>query len=312
EEEYRNQVKDTLLILWNSYKYFVLYANQHILELRSEQDITNILDKWILIRLKQTGLNVARYLDSYNTPASVREIHSFIQDVSTWYIRRSRDRFAAGDNDALSTLFVVLSALSTIAAPIMPFVTEEIYRNLTREESVHLTNYPVFKIANEADEKILNTMRFVQQIASLGNAKRKEAKISIRQPLSNLTVASPYPQKAIEQYEKIIKDELNVKHISWIHSNKEQSNSDELVSVKLDTTITPELKDEGDARNLIRQVQGLRKKEGFKLDDRIVINAPEWPKQFEEHIKEKTLADRIEKSDSLSIALSSRAKSRNL
>ena len=185
----------------------------------------------------------------------------------------------------------------------MPFVTEEIYQNLTNEESVHLTNYPVFEKIDEADKKILSTMRIVREISSLGNAKRKEAQISIRQPLSDLTVTNSWllpielSQSEAEQYEQVIKEELNVKRIDWKIAKDEK----QPISVELNTTITPDLKAEGDARNLIRKIQGLRKKEGMKLDDRIIINAPEWPKAFEEHIKEKTLADRIEKSDSLSI-----------
>src|SRR3989344_1158280 len=105
EEEYRNQVKDTLLILWNSYKYFVIYANQHEWQKSAKSKSTHILDQWIQVRLQETDLNVTRYLDSYNTPHAVRELNLFIQDLSTWYIRRSRDRFAAGDADALTTLY---------------------------------------------------------------------------------------------------------------------------------------------------------------------------------------------------------------
>jgi len=303
EGEYRNQVKDILLILWNSYKYFVLYANQFSWMPQKVNPSNHILDRWILIRLDETGRNVTVYLDAHDTPHAVSEIHTLIDDISTWYIRRSRDRFASGDIHALSTLHSALILLSRITAPIAPFVTEEIYQNLTNEESVHLTNYPVFEKIDEADKKILSTMRIVREISSLGNAKRKEAQISIRQPLSDLTVTNSWllpielSQSEAEQYEQVIKEELNVKRIDWKIAKDEK----QPISVELNTTITPDLKAEGDARNLIRKIQGLRKKEGMKLDDRIIINAPEWPKAFEEHIKEKTLADRIEKSDSLSI-----------
>lgn len=303
EEEYRNQVKDKLLILWNSYKYFVLYANQHGWKPGNQAQSDNILDLWILIRLKETGLLITKFLDSYDTPGAVRHTHALIQDVSTWYIRRSRDRFASGDTSALSTLHSVLILLSRIAAPIAPFVTEEIYRNLTGEESVHLTSYPVFKAAGAADEKKLGTMRIVREISSLGNAKRKEAQISIRQPLSDLTVTGSglFPvalsQSEWEQYEQLIKEELNVKRINWKKSEEEKLP----ISVELDTTITPDLKAEGDARNLIRKIQGMRKKEGMKLDEPVVVYAPSWPASFESQIKKKTQAVELKKGPELSV-----------
>lgn len=291
EDEYRNQVKDTLLILWNTYKYFVLYANENKWEAKNVKDSSHILDKWVLVRLNETGFNVTSALDVYNTPQAVRLINEFIQDVSTWYIRRSRDRFATGNTDAIATLHMVLRTLSQIAAPIAPFVTEEIYRNLTDSESVHLSDYPKFKELADSEKELLANMKLVRDIVSNGNAVRKEKQLSIRQPLSEVVVEGF--ESLSSEYEQIIQEELNVKSITWKKSDKQV--------VTLVTELTQELKDEGEARNLIRQIQALRKKEGLELSDRIVISLPMWPKSQETYIKEKTLAAEIREGNILEI-----------
>ena len=295
EEEYRNQVKDTLLILWNTYKYFVLYAQQFGFSSSDAYSTAHKVDEWILIRLRQTGLSVTNSLDMYNTPDAIRTINLFIQDLSTWYIRRSRERFASGDKNALHTLYEVLISLAQLSAPLIPFVSEEIYRNVTGNESVHLSDYPPFESLSKHDRITLECMHIAREIASLGNAQRKEAGISIRQPLSRLTV---YREGArLLEYEAIIKDELNVKDIVWNTDKKLAGDG----IVRLDTTITSELKAEGDARILIRQIQMLRKRQGLKLSDRIVITAPSWPKKFEQYILQKTLADNIVPGEAITI-----------
>ncbi|MBI4129730.1 isoleucine--tRNA ligase [Candidatus Roizmanbacteria bacterium] len=294
EEEYRNQVKDTLLILWNSYKYFVLYANQHKWQAKKRTPSENILDKWILTRLDEVGRNMTRYLDSYDTPHTVHELNICIQDLSTWYIRRSRDRFATGEKNALATLHACLSILCRLSSPLAPFITEAMYRNLTGEESVHLVDYPTYgKSAHEQSNNavILDTMKLVREIVSLGNSQRKDHHLSIRQPLSEVTIDGF--EKLDNEYEQIIKDELNVKSISWKTSKTK--------SVELNTTITEELKAEGDARNFIRTIQNLRKKQRLHLTDKIIIHAPNWPETFVSEIKEKTLATAIRRADMLRI-----------
>lgn len=293
ENEYRNQVKDTLLILWNSYKYFVLYANQYHWKLGKHVQSKHILDQWVLIRLQETGGLVTKDLDEYNTPASVRTISLFIQDVSTWYIRRSRDRFAQGNSDALSTLHTIIVQLCKVAAPIMPFVTDEIFKNLVEEDSVHLVDYPTFTPLSGSDKKVLENMVHVREIVSLGNAQRKQHQLSIRQPLSDATVTTKIDVGL--EFEQIILDELNIKKVIW------KKDKNEAVHVVLNTTLTQDLTDEGESRNLIRKIQELRKKEGLKLDDKIVIHAPVWPKSFEKTIKEKTVAIEIKTGDVLEI-----------
>ena len=293
EDEYRAQVRDILLILWNSYKYLVLYANENKWDPKNAKTSDHILDQWVLVRLNETGLNVTTALDSYNTPTAVRLVNEFIQDMSTWYIRRSRDRFASGNVDAIATLYVVLKTLSQIVAPIAPFITEEIYKNLTDGESVHLSDYPKFTKLSDSQKEILAHMKLVRDIVSQGNAVRKEKQLSIRQPLSEVIVEGFSVLSS--EYEQIIQEELNVKAIAWKKSDKQL--------VTLNTELTPELKDEGEARNLIRQIQAMRKKEGLELSDKIIVSLPAWPASFEATIKEKTLATEIKKGEELYIEL---------
>ena len=208
-----------------------------------------------------------------------------------------RDRFVNGDTNALQTLWEVLVQFSLTTAPIIPFITEYFWQQLvvsidpSKPESIHLEYFP--KVQN-FDEKIASDMFLVQQICEQGNMIRKKEQISTRQPLAKLTISSSQKINLSDDLLDIIKTEINVKNIEVIPSK------DNLV-VTLDTNITPELKEEGDSRDLIRQVQSLRKEASLDLKDKINIFAPKWSAKFEEEIRTKTLAESITKSDQLKI-----------
>lgn len=279
-----------LLILWNSYKYFVDYANIYNFDCNSEdskksRENLTILDKWILSRLTELVLDVRKSYESYDTVNIVRLLKEFaVNDLSTWYIRRNRDRMSSNDNvsdrnTALSVLFGVLVTYSKLLAPIAPFISEEIYKGLTSDESVHLTVFP------DGDKTLIDTklstdMSIVRKISEQGHAMRKEQSIKLRQPLKTLTYA--YVEQLSAELEQVIAEELNVKNIEYKKSSKKDP------EVMLDTNITPELQEEGNARELIRQIQQLRKEQNMTLSDRTNIVAPVWPKQFEEQILKST------------------------
>lgn len=295
EEEYRNQVKDTLLILWNSYNYFVLYANQHEWDPQSQITSSHILDQWIVGRLCETTTEVTADLDSYDTPKAVKALTAFTQDLSTWFIRRSRSRFVQGDTGALSTLYTCLVEFSRVAAPIIPFIADEIYTALTGKPSVHLENYPEVGQLPGEQQMLQKDMAIVRQIVSLGNAYRKKYSIGIRQPLASVTIHDMSLSSFKDELSTLIADELNVKSVQWAESKKNDQ------AVVLDTHITSDLRDEGEARSLVRKIQNLRKKQGCSLTQTIEIQAPSWPSHYEEYIKEKTLAIRIVHGDLLTI-----------
>lgn len=175
----------------------------------------------------------------------------------------------------------------------MPFITEEIYRNLTGDESVHLADYPLGD-KSLLNDKLIADMKVVRQVVEMGHAKRKDSAVKLRQPLASLTYF--VSEKLGDELEKIIEDELNVKSVEY------QKSSDGQLKVELDTNITPKLKAEGEAREIIRSVQKLRKEQGLTLKDKVAeLGLPGWPKEFEEAILAGTASNSIVKSDKIKI-----------
>lgn len=267
------------LILWNSYKFFVDYANLTNREVEFGKESKRkeaVLDKWILSKLNQLIVLVGDKLDEYDFYASSRGIEDFVvNDLSTWYIRRSRDRVgptADPDDEKafLETTYEVLVTLSKLLAPFMPFISEEMYRNLTGETSVHLVDYPQGN-KSLVDDQLIKDMGVVRKLVELGHSQRKEANIKLRQPLQKFIYFAP--SKLDSDLEQIMAEELNVKEIEYTKSSDEQLNG------KIDTNITPQLKEEGNARELIRQIQQLRKESGLTLRDKVNIISPNIPKQ---------------------------------
>lgn len=297
EKEFDNQVKNVLLPLWNSFKYFLTYANLHDFNPNKENNSDHPLDLWIQNQTNALTNNITKFLEEYNLPAATRLIEPYVNDLSRWYIRQSRDRFVNGDINALQILWQVLVQFSLSTAPIIPFITEYFWQKLVvdidsnKSESIHLEYYPQVK---DFDEKMALDMNLVQQICEQGNMIRKTKSISTRQPLSTLTISSNQKIDLSESLLEIIKNEINVKEIKIISSK-------EGLVATLDTNITPELQAEGEARDLIRQIQSLRKEADLELKDKIKIFAPNWPQNFENEIKSKTLAESIEKSDQLKV-----------
>ncbi|MBI3103792.1 isoleucine--tRNA ligase [Candidatus Daviesbacteria bacterium] len=289
------------LILWNSYKFFVDYANLASWDCNIStgvRDKLTILDKWILARLTEVVLLVNEKLSHYDAATASRAIEDFVVvDLSTWYIRRSRDRVgvevdSANQNTFLSVMYGVLVTLSKLLAPFSPFIAEEIFRNLTGEDSVHLQDFPQGD-KGYLDEKLIKDMRVVREIAEKGHAKRKEANIKLRQPLASVTYKLADRLGGV--LEQILADELNVKTVEYQKSSKTEA------EVKLDTKITPFLAEEGEMRDLIRQIQQLRKEQNLTLTDKTEILAPSWPKAFEGQILAQTSSVAITKGNELKI-----------
>ncbi len=192
--------------LWNAYHFFTLYANAGNVTARPVSNPTNALDKYILSELNVLIGVVKKSLDEYKPDTAIKEFIRFLDVLNNWYIRRGRARFWDEEQDAFDTLYTVLTVFCRTLAPFAPFVSEYIYRNLTGGESVHLTAFPT---ANSADEKIVEDMRRVQMIVSVGKQLREQYKLRNRLPLNSLTVAGVN----MPEYADIIKDELNVKSV---------------------------------------------------------------------------------------------------
>lgn len=297
EIDYRNQVRGTLLLLWNVYNFFVTYASiDNWQPAAGPHEAHHLMDKWILSKMHRSiGNMTVKGYEAYDTPEIVDEAWNFMRDLSQWYVRRIRDRVGpsapAGEdkNEAYQTLWTVLTEYTKALAPLIPFITEEIYRNLTGEESVHLADWP-YSDSKLVDDKLEACMAFVRKAVEAGHAKRKELGIPVRQPLQKVTVCvSEHPEMSAE-WLSVLGNELNVVEETITKTDKE-------MYIEFDTDITPELKAKGDARKLIREIQMLRKEKGCRIDERVSLVLPETYKTSLEallpDIQRETLADSI-------------------
>jgi isoleucyl-tRNA synthetase len=273
EVELRNKSKNVLLPLLNSLNYFLIYAQENKWSVEKLQQSTNILDKWINVRLNQATVEVSQAIESYHMPTAVRSIESFVTDLSTWYVRRSRGRITNNDNMAISTLYTVLLEFSKVAAPVIPFITEKIYQELvetadTKLDSVHLCMYPESAELTEQDKNLLTEMEQVREYISFAHSLRKEINIPVRQPLETLYIKS---EKSLSsELVEIIKEESNVKDVEFVAQLKETGEikvKDDKIALKI--TLSEDLLLEGDFRALIRKIQQARKVNNLNVGDKI-------------------------------------------
>lgn len=194
--------------LWNAYHFFTLYANAGNITAQEITNPTNALDKYILAELNVLTDVVAQALKEYKPDAAIKEFIRFLDVLNNWYIRRGRARFWDEEQAAFDTLYTVLCKFCRLLAPFAPFVSEYIFQNLSGQESVHLTTFPKVEAA---DNKIVEDMRRVQSIVSVGKQLREQYKLRNRLPLNTLMVAGA----AMPEYADIIKDELNVKSVEF-------------------------------------------------------------------------------------------------
>ncbi|MEK7548246.1 MAG: isoleucine--tRNA ligase [Patescibacteria group bacterium] len=224
-------IKKFTLTLWNTYSFFVTYAGIDDWQFQKlDKNFSNFspkhkLDKWILSELNSLILEVTDQMDDYNLTKASRPLQDFLDNLSNWYVRRSRRRFWKSENDddkneAYQTLYIVLVQFSKMLAPFMPYISDEIYQNLTGEESVHLADWPK---ANKflIDEKLNSEIRLVRLIVNLGHSVRAKAKIKVRQPLRVVQIALPegIEPALIEGQKDVILEELNVKGFQFIEES---------------------------------------------------------------------------------------------
>ncbi|MBI3255417.1 MAG: isoleucine--tRNA ligase [Candidatus Andersenbacteria bacterium] len=275
-KEIQQVQRNVHMMLWNVYSFFVRYANVH--EWKPGKKYTgseHILDKWVLTRLAQLEREVMKATDEYRVDTASRLFVPFIDDLSNWYVRRSRPRFQKPGSDteteeAFGTLYEVLVRVSKLLAPFMPFVAEEMYRNLTGGQSVHLEKLTVSD--KLVDQELLIQMKSLRETVAQGLALRAESKIKVRQPLSRMYVPNPgFPLPLAG----IVAEEVNVKNVDFVLPMKAEEKAESIFSedgkVGLNTVVTPELKAEGMARDIIRQGQVLRREMNYALDDRIML-----------------------------------------
>ena len=368
--------------LWNTYAFYVLYAEIDqfdAIKYTLEYDKLSVMDKWLLSKLNTLVKTVDDNLGNYRIPEAARALDTFVDEMSNWYVRRSRDRFWAKGMEqdkinAYMTLYTALVTVAKTAAPMIPFMTEDIYQNLVRNldknapESIHLCDYPV------ADEKFIDkeleaNMDAVLKVVVIGRACRNTANIKTKQPIGNMYIKADFTLS--EYFDEIIEDELNVKKVTFAEdvseftgytfkpqlrtvgpkygkylkqiqetlasldgnaamqelkekgsivldnisdevvlceedllismSQKEGyvADSDNGITVVLDTNLTPELIEEGMVREIISKLQTMRKEADFEVTDRIIVtfeasdNVNNIFQKYGENIKQVVLADEL-------------------
>lgn len=271
EKGVEESLRKNIMILWNVYSFYEMYAGEG----EAKTDSKNILDTWIIARLNQLVASVTKAMNEYDLPRAMRPVTEFVDELSTWYLRRSRDRFKEEGEDkqqALATMKYVLIELSKVMAPFTPFVAEALWQKVTNnnfeqaDKSVHLQMWPV---AITSDTTVIVKMATVRNFVEVGLAERDKVKIKIRQPLKSFIVKvesiDEVTIKDDEAYLNLIKDELNVKEVVF-------EKSDVSLAFELDTTITPELEREGLKREIVRTVNSIRKDEGLSIADKIPLS----------------------------------------
>lgn len=294
--------------LWNSYSFFVTYALLDKYEPHNPlreliKSPVHVLDRWILSELHILIAEFEKNMDDYQIAKAARLLPVFVDKLSNWYIRRSRKRFWKSENDqdkteAYITLSEVLIRLSQIAAPFLPFLTESIYRNITGDHSVHLTDYPK---ANKKliDEILVANMEKARTVVKLALALRAEHKIKVRQPLGKLVVDTE-EIAADPEISLIICEEVNVKEVVFAKKIAAKEGwgvkSEDDLTVGLHLKITSALQQEGDAREIVRNIQEMRKRAGYEISDRIIIGyagADPVFNKFGYVISKETLAEEL-------------------
>ncbi|MGY2702145.1 isoleucine--tRNA ligase [Nocardioides sp. HB32] len=345
EQGIRDSVRQVLIPLWNSWYFFQLYANAHDngqgYDARQRTDSTDPLDRYLLAKCRDFVGEMTAALDAYAVAEACDATRSFLDVLTNWYIRRSRDRFWEGDADAFDTLHTVLEVVCRATAPLMPLTTEEVWRGLTGQRSVHLADWPLVDEL-PADEALVAAMDKVREVCSATSALRKAGNLRNRLPLATLTVVVPDPA-ALSGFDAIVRDEVNVKTVRLLSVDSDEAASygveqkltvnaraagprlgkDVQTAIKgsksgdwsvaddgtvtagglalvegeytletvagsadggtatgvlrsggfvvLDTEVTPELAEEGLARDLVRAVQQARRDAGLEVSDRIAL-----------------------------------------
>ncbi|MSU73878.1 isoleucine--tRNA ligase [Candidatus Kaiserbacteria bacterium] len=279
-------VKKNIGRLGNVLAFYQLYANDTVRDWKSE----NILDRWIVARLDEFVIETTSGYENYQLDSATRPLPKFIDDLSVWYLRRSRDRFkeeGKDKNDALATLRYVLHRLSLVMAPAMPFFAEHLFQSVREgedEESVHLATWPevsvrtgflarIFGGANK-DKQLLDAMQTARAIVTKALEARDAAKIKVRQPLASLSI--PRSSKLPDEYLSIVADEVNVRKVERTGDG-----------VALDTNITQELREEGLVRDTIREIQAYRKAQNMKPGESTtykLTTSPESKVVLEKHL----------------------------
>lgn len=298
EKDVANLRRRVFVIWWNVLAFYKTFGNQEagFFDLEASQKPSNLLDRWILSRLQSVIKELTQQLDKYDVMKASRLLAPFIDELSTWYLRSSRERIKAKDNQEVSQVFAtVLYELAKSFAPIVPFFTELVHHNMVDEKSsIHLAEFPKHR-AEFLDKELEESMLLLRKIVEAAHALRKLKQVKARQPLVSLKVSGFGQMVYRSELEELLKAEINVKKIEWLKEDGD-------LEVDYDFNLTAELKAEGEARELIRQIQDLRKEAKLDVNKLVRLGLPVWPEAFKQEIEDKTNT-KIERSDEQKLLL---------
>jgi isoleucyl-tRNA synthetase len=270
--------KNVMNIWWNVFVFCNAYCDSSTTYNLKPTTLSSPLDRWLISRIEGLKQTVTAAMDGYDVVTASRALMGFAKEFSTWYVRLSRDRIRT-ERESQAVLAYALHAYGLLMAPFAPFMAERIYQNMSpAKESIHLELWPEVH-TDWIDPDLESAMAQVMQIVEKGHAARRDQGIRVRQPLAQLTISGA---QLSDELTRIIQTELNVKTITVRDAAE--------LKVELDTVLTPELIAEGQARDLIRDIQGARKKIGLTPADRIAVTLPDYPTAWEAEIRTKVRA----------------------
>lgn len=288
EKGVRETMQKNIMLLDNVFKFYQTYTTDLVRD--EEPSSAHVLDRWIVTKLHLLIKEVTEQLDNYDLMRASRPIAEFINELSTWYLRRSRERLKSDDKkEAVQALGYVLLKLVRLMAPFTPFLTEELYQKLSKaKESVHLENWP--QVGSLIDRDVLEKMNLTRWVVSALLEERKKNNVPVRQVLQDAEISG---LKLEDEYLELIKDEVNLKAIKLVAGVEKK--------VKLNLEITPDLKIEGLIREIIRLANSLRKEQGLTIRDRIRVTiygasgslVQQAVDEHQQEIMKGTLADEL-------------------
>jgi len=316
--EIKNKSRNVLNPLWNSLKFFLIYASYHGWEPENNDkrpQSKHVLDTWIITRLHEVIRDFTTNIEAYYIPQALQPLEDFVDDLSRWYVRRSRERISRNEEGALGVFYYVLSTFSKVCAPAIPFMAEEMYQSIKHSnknqlESVHLEEYPDYdKSIIEKNVEVINNMKTARTMVSAALSVRVNNKIPVRQPLRAIITLKEY--KLSDEYLDIVKEETNIKEVIFTDKldDYEEGCRDPGGMLALDLKLDDQLKKEGLLRDIIRKFQDERKKNKLNVKDKIIATYPDSREiqavvnEYSVELKEKILAEELIAGDNYHVEL---------
>lgn len=281
EKEVADLRRKVFIIWWNVFSFYQNFADSSVDFSQIPKKPSHVLDQWLLAKLSELVSDVTENMNNYDLVRASRLLIDFISDLSNWYLRLSRNRLK-DNKEASHVLGHTIYTLAQLFAPFAPFFSETLHHSMVDENtSIHHTDWPKVELyKNLINEQLVSEMDQARKITEQAHSIRKTEQIKVRQPLAKLTINGPKLAHS-DNLNELLENELNVKTVTW-------SGKGEELSVELDFNLTPELKEEGEVRELMRDIQKLRKNAGLQVDEVVTVTCPNWPEKWQQEIEQHT------------------------